>query len=127
MSTGILLITHDKIGSALVDTAKMILQQAELPISLVEAPADCDVDDKVTEAQQHIEHLGVNADVIILNDIYGATPYNIAQQLKGKHVAVLTGLNLNMLLRALTYQHLPLADVLEKASDGGTGGVRYEP
>lgn len=127
MSTGILLITHDKIGPALADTAKMILQQTELPLAIVEAPADCNVADKVTEAQQHIDHLGLDTDVIILNDIYGATPYNIAQQLKGERVAVLSGLNLNMLLRALTYQHLPLAEVLEKASDGGTGGVRYDP
>ena len=122
MSTAILLITHDKIGPAFVDTAKMILQRIDLPVHYVEAPADCDTSAKLEEAKKLIAN---EQEVLILNDVYGATPYNIAAKLENENIRVLSGLNLNMLLRALTYQELPLSELLEKASEGGVSGVRY--
>ena len=125
MHTGIVLITHDKIAPAMIDTAKMILQQQELNIGLVEAPADCDTKAKVQEAQSQLRQHNQGQGVLILNDIVGATPFNIAKQLDGNDVRIISGLNLNMLLRALTYQSLPLQELAEKTREGGINGVRY--
>lgn len=125
MRTGIILITHDRIASALLATAKMILQQQDLNIGLLEAPADCDTAAKTHEALQLIKKHDQGQGTLILNDIFGATPFNIAKQLDSEDVCIVSGLNLNMLLRALTYQHLPLSELAEKTREGGINGVRY--
>lgn len=125
MQTGILLLTHDKIAPAMLETAKMILQKNKLDIGIVEAPADCDTTAKAQEAQQQLILLDQGQGVLILNDIFGATPYNIAKQVDNDKVCIISGLNLNMLLRALTYQNLPLQELAEKAREGGINGVRY--
>ena len=125
MQTGILLLTHDKIAPAMLETAKMILQQTELHIGVIEAPADCDTHAKTQEAQQQLIQLDQGQGVLILNDIFGATPFNIAKQLASDNVCIISGVNLNMLLRALTYQNLPLQELAEKAREGGINGVRY--
>jgi len=125
MHTGIVLITHDKIAPAMIDTAKMILQQHELNVGLVEAPADCDTQAKVQEALLQLKQYDQGQGVLILNDIIGATPFNIAKQLDNSAVHIISGLNLNMLLRALTYQSLPLQELAEKTREGGINGVRY--
>ena len=125
MQTGILLLTHDKIAPAMLATAKMILQKKELHVRLIEAPADCDTEAKTIEARQQLAELDQGQGVLILNDIFGATPFNIAKQLENNNVCTLSGLNLNMLMRALTYQSLPLKELAEKTREGGINGVRY--
>lgn len=103
----------------------MILQQADLNVGLIEAPADCDTQAKILEAQQQLKQYDQGQGVLILNDITGATPFNIAKQVESDSVRIITGLNLNMLLRALTYQNLPLQELAEKTREGGINGVRY--
>lgn len=125
MHTGILLITHDRIASAIKATAEMILQQTELNIGLLEVPADCDTLAKTLSAKALLKKLDQGQGVLILNDIVGATPFNVAKQLESEAACIISGLNLNMLLRALTYQHLPLSELAEKAREGGINGVRY--
>ena len=62
--------------------------------------------------------------VLVLTDIYGATPCNIAMRLLEKgRVEGLSGVNLPMLIRALTYRNEPLAAAVEKALSGGVEGV----
>ncbi len=123
--TGILLITHDKIGTGILATAAMILQKPDLPVGLLEAPADCCTEEKTHRAKALIQQLDNGQGVLILNDIYGATPFNIAKELVGERVMLLSGLNLNMLLRAINYRERPLSEVAEKAREGGLNGVRY--
>ncbi len=125
MQTGILLLTHEKIAPAMLTTAKMILQKQELNVRLVEVPADCDTKAKTEEAKQQLSELDQGQGVLILNDLFGATPFNIAKQLENNNVCTLSGLNLNMLMRALNYQSLPLKELAEKTREGGINGVRY--
>ena len=68
--------------------------------------------------------LGANAPALILTDILGATPANTASKLAdGNRCKVLAGVNLPMLLRALTYRNEPLDVLLEKAMTGGAQGI----
>jgi len=64
--------------------------------------------------------------VLVLTDVYGATPGNIAMRLLEKgRVEGIAGVNLPMLVRALTYRNEPLARVVEKALAGGVAGVLH--
>lgn len=64
------------------------------------------------------------AHVLMLTDVFGATPCNVAQQLvDGKRVRLVAGVNLPMLLRAVTYRHEPLDAQVQRAIAGGTAGV----
>ena len=125
MKTGILILTHDQLAPALLNTAKTILKQEQLDVDLLEAPADCDVDIVTADGIKKIQQLDQGQGVLILNDVYGATPFNIARSLESENTKVISGVNLCMLLRAINYQSLPLAELAEKAREGAVTGVRY--
>jgi PTS system ascorbate-specific IIA component len=76
------------------------------------------------QAQDLVQQLDEGDGVLVLTDIYGATPGNIALRLlaPGK-VEGVAGVNLPMLIRALTYREHGLAAAVEKALSGGTEGV----
>ena len=64
----------------------MILQQENLNVGLVEVPSDCNTQEKFKEAQQLLKQYNQGQGVLILNDIVGATPFNIAKQLNNNAV-----------------------------------------
>jgi len=67
---------------------------------------------------------GVDAETLVLTDVFGATPANVAQRLAdGLRVRVLAGINVPMLWRALNYAHLPLEELASRAMIGGSQGV----
>jgi PTS system ascorbate-specific IIA component len=73
-----------------------------------------------------VEQLDQGDGVLVLTDIYGSTPSNIASHLSSRPgVQVVAGLNLPMLLRVLNYARLDLATLAEKAVSGGREGVVY--
>jgi len=64
--------------------------------------------------------------VLVLTDLYGSTPSNIAQKLIAqRNVHVVSGLNLSMLIRILNYPQLPLLELSEKAVSGGKDGISW--
>jgi len=76
------------------------------------------------QAQQMIRELDQGQGVLILSDIYGATPCNIVGKLlKPGQVEGVAGVNLPMLVRVLTYRNGSLAPLVEKALSGGREGV----
>jgi PTS system ascorbate-specific IIA component len=76
------------------------------------------------QARNLVQELDDGAGVLVLTDIYGATPGNIALRLLAPgRVEGISGVNLPMLVRALTYRELGLAVVVQKALSGGTEGV----
>jgi PTS system ascorbate-specific IIA component len=61
---------------------------------------------------------------LLLSDVFGATPCNVAQQLgDGLHTRLVAGVNLPMLLRTVCYRHEDLQALTRRALDGGTQGV----
>ncbi len=88
--------------------------------------ADADVAQAVAHAQGVVSSLlraDNNAEVMILTDVFGATPCNIAQQLSSQKVRVITGVNLPMLMRAVCYASEPLDVLTQRATTGATQGV----
>ena len=121
---GILIITHGGLGDALVGSAAHVLGK---PLEKVRALA-VTVADKpeslLREAGALLREVESEQGVLVLTDICGGTPSNIATSLgvPGRVEAV-CGANLPMLVRALTYRNQTLAQVVEKALSGGNEGV----
>jgi len=77
-------------------------------------------------AQGLVRELDAGEGALVLTDIYGATPGNIALRLlEPGRVEGVSGVNLPMLVRALTYRDKGLALMVEKALSGGTEGVLH--
>lgn len=123
MSVAVLLITHDKIGKAMQDTAGKIIGQLPLPVETIAIGMNAQPEAALQEARSRIGQLDQGDGVLILTDLFGATPSNIASQLVSDKVAVITGLNLPMLIRILNYPALDLAGLVDKALSGGHDGV----
>ncbi len=124
MSVGVLIISHDGIGPALLGTAVLMLNGCPLQTKLLTTSRDVDPDQLMEDAVEQITTLDTGDGVLILTDLYGSTPSNIAQKLiTQKHVHVVSGLNLSMLIRVLNYPQLPLLELSEKAVSGGKDGI----
>ncbi len=121
---GILLITHDNLGETLLDIANNILGKKTRSIATLNVEHSMEIDFVVEKALIAIEQIENGEGVIILTDIIGATPFNIVRRLiTPNKIESVSGLNLPMLLRAITYQKSELSDLLKKAEQGGKDGV----
>ena len=79
---------------------------------------------KEADALALIEQLDTGNGVLLLSDLFGATPSNIARRLyQPGRVEGLAGVNMPMLLRAVCYSSRPLAEVVQKALDSGRNCV----
>ena len=124
MKVGILLITHDNIGAVLLRTAIEVLGICPLSTGTLAAPPDCDLEGVLEDARQAAEELDSGDGVLVLTDLYGATPSNIACRMHRFHeVRVVSGLNLPMLIRVLNYPDLDLDELQHKAVSGGRDGI----
>jgi PTS system ascorbate-specific IIA component len=125
MSVSILLMTHEGIGQAFIRAVKVALARPlPLKISYVEFFDPIDVDKLTEELLQAIKTFDQGDGILIITDIYGATPCNIAKRLmQHEQVRVITGLNLPMLLRVMNYPDLKLVDMAQKAIAGAQAGI----
>lgn len=119
---GILLLTHGRLGEALLDCARHVLcGHVPAQLAVLSAGQDEPVDEVEAKARQMAAHLDQGAGVLVLTDLLGATPARVATRLiEAGRVEALSGVSLPMLLRAINYRHKPLADVAKKALLAGT-------
>lgn len=124
MSVGLLLIGHDGIGAALLESVRTTLGDCPLPAEALSASRDCDPEALLAEARARVQRLDHGEGVLVLTDLFGSTPSNIAGRLLGAtRVRVVTGMNLPMLVRLLNYPQLDLDALTDKAVSGGRDGV----
>lgn len=128
MSVGVLLLTHEGMGDALVETARHILGRVSLRLDAFSIPPGSDVDAALSGAAAHVRALDSGDGVLVLTDVYGATPSNVAARFAplGLQVLRVSGLNLPMLLRVLNYPEQSLAELAQTAEQGGRGGIRTD-
>lgn len=124
MSVGLLLITHNDLGSALLETATKMLGHSPLLAETMAVTLRADPDLLRAQSRQMLKDLDRGQGVLVLTDMFGSTPANIATALRqdGK-VEVVAGVNLPMLVRVLNYPQLELQALVEKAVSGGRDGV----
>lgn len=124
MTIGLMIIAHDGIGEALMDTATHMLEVCPVSTRVLPVPLDCDCDLLLKHAREMIDDLDDGSGVLILTDMFGGTPANIASRLAEDHrVCVITGANLPMLVRVLNYANLDIREIARKAREGGRDGI----
>lgn len=128
MSIGILLISHESLGQIILDTCVAALGPCPLDVQVLSVPLDADPDVLAQNAEGVLNTLNSGDGVLVLTDLCGATPANIACRLtRLENVIVVAGLNLPMLMRVFNYPELNLTDSAERAVDGGRQGVMLMP
>ena len=121
---GILLITHGSYGEALVQNACHVLNKRPPLLNQLGMSAQDDPLDMLPLAKSMLQLVDGGNGVLVLSDVYGASPANLALKLlEPGRIEGLTGANLPMLLRALTYRDKDLQTVLIRARDGGRDGI----
>ena len=121
---GILLITHGSYGEALVQNACHVLNKRPALLNQLGVAAQDDPLDLLALAGQTLALVDNGKGVLVLTDIFGATPSNLALKLlEPGRVEGIAGVNLPMLLRALTYRDKGMETLLTRAIAGGRDGV----
>jgi PTS system ascorbate-specific IIA component len=121
---GLFLITHGTYGESLIQCACHVLNKRPVQIAQLGVAAQDDPLDAVPLARQMLQLVDTGRGALILTDIFGATPANVAMKLlEPGRVEGVAGVNLPMLLRALTYREKDMDTLLAKAVSGGRDGV----
>lgn len=125
---GILLITHGTLGESLIQTAIHVLNKRPARLKQLGVTAQDDPLLLLPQARALVKELDQGDGVLILTDMYGASPSNLSAKLivPGKVDAV-AGVSLPMLIRALTYRDKSLELMVSKAVSGGCEGVMRVP
>ncbi|MBT8763407.1 PTS sugar transporter subunit IIA [Desulfohalobiaceae bacterium Ax17] len=120
---GIVLVTHGDFGVGLIEAAQMILGDVKACKSIgidVSKPMDVILE----ELKDTVQALDAGKGVLILTDMFGGTPTNLSLSLLGvKKLEVITGVNLPMLLKALSSRELPLEKLAAEVKSAGRQGI----
>lgn len=128
MSVGILLVTHPGIGSTLREVVSRLLRQLPLKTEAFEVAFDADLDALLPLASAAMRRVDSGDGVLILTDLYGASPSNLAARLSrlGTPTRRVSSLNVPMLLRVMNYAELPLEELPAVAAAGARNGVIFD-
>ena len=120
---GILIIAHAPLASALRECALHVFPDCVDGVQALDIGPQDAPEDSLLRAQAAMAALGT-PEVLLLSDVFGATPCNVAQQLgDGLNTRLVAGVNLPMLLRSVCYRHESLESLAARAHAGGTQGV----
>lgn len=125
MTCGILLVTHPGVGTALLEVATRLLRHLPLKTDVFEVPFDADLDALLPLASAALRRVDGGEGVLILTDLYGASPSNLAGQLArlGTPVRRVSALSLPMLLRVMNYPEQGLDQLPATAAAGTRNGA----
>lgn len=123
----ILVIAHAPLAHALRQCVLHVFPDCENDLAGLDVQPDVSPEETLAAARVLLSQLlapSPRTKVLVLTDVFGATPCNVAQKLvDGVHTRLVAGVNLPMLLRAVTYRHEPLEAQVQRALVGGTSGV----
>ncbi len=125
MTCGILLVTHPGVGSSLLEVATRLLRQLPLNAEAFEVPFDADLDVQLPLASAAMRRVEGEDGVLVLTDLYGASPSNLAARLArlGTPVRRVSALSLPMLLRVMNYPEQGLDQLPATAAAGARNGA----
>ncbi|HEY0906433.1 MAG TPA: PTS fructose transporter subunit IIA [Methylophilus sp.] len=121
---GVLIIAHGDLGHSLIDCAAHVMGNRPAQLEHLEISKHDDPAEMLARAQAVVKRLDSGQGVLVLSDIYGATPCNIVTRLlTPNETEGVAGVNLPMLIRVLNYRQEGLHTCIEKALSGGRDGV----
>ena len=120
----LLIVAHGNLGDSLIQCATYVLGKRPDALENLDLSACDDPADMLQRARKKVAELDQGEGVLVLTDVYGATPCNtVCKVIASKSVEAVPGVNLPMLLKALTYREQGMAKLLEKAVSGGQAGI----
>jgi len=127
MGVSLLLITHDDIGSSLLNTATNMMGVSPIACKNLIITSQMDIEQGYAQAKQLCSELNDNDDILIVTDMYGSTPSNIATKLlentSKQQKLIITGVNLPMLVKIMNYAYLSLPELAQKACTGANDSI----
>ena len=125
MGIGVLIISHDGVGSAILNTAIRIYAKSPLDARALAVPEDADTELLYAQGKALAAELDTGEGVLVISDLYGSTPGNLALRISADltNSRCVSGLSLAMLVRVFNYPNLPLEAITEKAIAGGRDGI----
>jgi len=121
---GIFLITHTTYGESLIQCACHVLNKRPSQLAQLGVASQDDPLDLLPLARDMVKLVDSGDGVLIMSDVYGASPSNIAMKLlEPGHIEGIAGANLPMLLRALTYRDKGMETLVSRATSGGRDGI----
>lgn len=124
---GLVLVGHAPLPSAWLAVIEHIMGQLPEGLSVVDVQAQDPVECSVLRIQEAANAVNQGQGVVVLVDLFGATPSNAAIRAGTEGLSIpsvlVAGCSLPMLLRALSYRDLPLGEVAEKLVAGGRNGI----
>ncbi|MDR3369303.1 PTS fructose transporter subunit IIA [Rhodoferax sp.] len=123
MNNGIFIIAHAPLASALRQCVLHVFPDAATALAVFDVQPNMPAEETLAAAQMTLSLLNTPR-TLILTDLFGATPCNIAQKLvDGVTSRLITGVNLPMLMRAVTYRNESMDALVARVLAGGTQGV----
>jgi PTS system ascorbate-specific IIA component len=123
MNTGIFIIAHAPLASALRLGVLHVFPDVDQGVLALDVPANEATETTRANAVRLLAQLGT-PNILVLTDVFGATPCNIAQKVvDGAQSKLVAGVNLPMLLRTVNYRHEPLDVLVARALAGGTQSI----
>ena len=123
---GILIIAHDSLGEGLARAVTHVLGARPPQFEVLSVPASDDPFTLLPAAKELVANLDTGSGVLIFSAIYGASPCNlVGKLLKPGRIEGIAGVNLPMLVRAITYRGRGMETMVKKAISGGCEGVLH--
>ncbi|MEO7401965.1 MAG: PTS fructose transporter subunit IIA [Polaromonas sp.] len=120
---GIFIIAHAPLASAFRQCVLHVFPESAAGVAALDVQPNMPPEETLAQARIMLAQIGT-PQTLVLTDIFGATPCNVAQKLvDGVSARLLTGINLPMLLRAVSYRQEPLDALVARALAGASQGV----
>ncbi len=120
---GILIIAHAPLASALRHCVLHVFPDSANTVLALDVQPNVPPEETLAQARMLVQQTGM-PQTLVLTDVFGATPCNVAQKLvDGVTSRLITGVNLPMLLRTVCYRHESLDSLVSRAMIGATQGV----
>jgi PTS system ascorbate-specific IIA component len=125
---GILLVSHEPLGTALLNCTRHIFGRLPVQLAALDVVPDEDPQAALQAARELLARINDGSGVVVLTDVFGATPSRIAASLKEpERVEVLAGVNLPLLIKALSHRREPLDELTDKLIEAGQQAIMQVP
>ncbi|MCM5571381.1 hypothetical protein M6I34_12755 [Burkholderiaceae bacterium FT117] len=122
---GIMVVSHEPLGTALIRCTRHVFGRLPPQLAALDVIPDEDPEAAIGAARELLARINDGSGVIVFTDCFGATPSRIAMELaEPLRVYVVAGVNLPMLLKAITQRRRPVEEVVDELVAAGQGAIR---
>lgn len=121
---GIMVVSHEPLGTALIRCTRHIFGRLPPQLAALDVIPDENTDEACAAARELVLRINDGSGVLVLTDVYGATPSRIASSLaEPMRVEVVAGVNLPMLCKAIGNRRLPLDELMQRLVESGRNAI----